>query len=235
MLPTVTIALSFVVQQPVPRRGEAVYASRAAVRMSEEVPPEWKGPAVQPSAPDVTAAAANITQMMSSDALMKAVEPEKIKATAAAVEAWATERAASIKGFASKIDAEELTAKAKELTAKAKEFKPEAVKVAALAAVEKVEWAELKEKVETKLEAIKQSDAVKPVIEELSEKIATNMETINEALEPLMQKKEVFLEENKESIEELRTKTIELYGAGREKTAELVSAAKEKLDELKEK
>ena len=54
MLPTVTIALSFVVQQPMPRRGEAVYASRAAVRMSEEVPPEWKGPAVQPSAPDVT-------------------------------------------------------------------------------------------------------------------------------------------------------------------------------------
>ena len=55
MLPTVAIALSFVVQQPVPRRGEAVYASsRAAVRMSEEVPPEWKGPAVQPSAPDVT-------------------------------------------------------------------------------------------------------------------------------------------------------------------------------------
>ena len=193
--------------------------------MSEEVPPEWKGPAVQPSAPDVTAAAANITQMMSSDALMKAVEPENV---AAAVEAWATEKAASIRGFLSKIDAEELTAKAKEL-------KPEAVKVAALAAVEKVEWAELKEKVETKLEAIKQSDAVKPVIEELSEKIATNMETINEALEPLMQKKEVFLEENKESIEELRTKTIELYGVGREKTAELVSAAKEKLDELKEK
>jgi len=200
--------------------------------MSEEVPPEWKGPAVQPSAPDVTAAAANITQMMSSDALMKAVEPENV---AAAVEAWATEKAASIRGFLSKIDAEELTAKAKELTAKAKELKPEAVKVAALAAVEKVEWAELKEKVETKLEAIKQSDAVKPVIEELSEKIATNMETINEALEPLMQKKEVFLEENKESIEELRTKTIELYGVGREKTAELVSAAKEKLDELKEK
>ena len=104
-----------------------------------------------------------------------------------------------------------------------------------VAAVEKVEWAELRAKAMAKLEEIKDSDAVKPVIEELSEKVASNMEAINEALEPLAQKKEVFLEENKETIEELRAKTVKLYDAGREKTAELVSAAKEKLDDLKEK
>lgn len=218
MLPTVAIvALSFVLQ-PLPRRGEAVAASaRSAVRMSEEVPPEWKGPAVEPSAPDVTEAAANITEMMASDG------PD-LKA----IETWATEKAATITDFASKVDVDELVAKVKEL-------KPETIKVAALAAVEKVEWAELRAKAMAKLEEIKDSDAVKPVIEELSEKVASNMEAINEALEPLAQKKEVFLEENKETIEELRAKTVKLYDAGREKTAELVSAAKEKLDDLKEK
>ena len=57
---------------------------------------------------------------------------------------------------------------------------------------------------------------------------------INEALEPLMQKKAAFLEENEEQIAALKLKGSELYESSREKAAEAVLAAKAKIKEMKD-
>ena len=233
------LAYGFVVR-PLPRG-----VPRSAVRMAEPSP-DWDTPTIK--VPDVSAAAANITEMLlepiakdegfdfqDSSAMVQAWAKEK----APIVQAWAKEKALAVKEYAAEVDVEALVAKAKEL-------KPDDVKAAALAAVERVkavEWAELKDKVDwaeikeaatAKIEAIKQSEAVKPIVAELEEKVAANMETINEALEPLMQKKAAFLEENEEQIAALKLKGSELYESSREKAAEAVLAAKAKIKEMKD-
>jgi hypothetical protein len=66
-----------VVQRPLPRAPVVATCARTAVFMSD-VPPQWKGPAVTPKAPDVTEVADEIKELLQEERVVAAAETQDV-------------------------------------------------------------------------------------------------------------------------------------------------------------